>query len=93
MKVASETIAGSGPPDTTVRGRGACGGRVRLYRINKVTEPGGAVLKKKDVLAASDREALKRAEDSADCPVCEVLRDGQTIGSIVENEGPESPHP
>lgn len=69
------------------------GGRVKLYRINKVTEPGGTVLKKKDVLAASDREALKRAEDSDDCPVCDVLRDGQTIGSIVENEAPESRQP
>ena len=60
---------------------------VRLYRINKVAEPGGAILKKKDVLASSDQEALKRAEDSPDCPVCEVLRDGQPIGSI-EHEAP-----
>jgi len=57
---------------------------VRLYRINKVTEPGGAVLKKKDVLAASDKEAMARAEDSPDCPTCEVLRDGQPVGSIVD---------
>ena len=61
---------------------------VRHYRINKVTEPGGTVLKKKDVLAASDREAIKRAEDSPDCPVCDVLRDGQRIGSIVDQEAP-----
>ena len=61
---------------------------MRLYRINKVTEPGGTVLKKKDVLAASDQDALRRAEESADCPVCEVLRDGQRIGSITENEAP-----
>jgi hypothetical protein len=61
---------------------------VKHYRINKVTEPGGAVLKKKDVLAASDLEALKRAEESPDCPVCEVLRDGERIGSIVQNDAP-----
>jgi len=61
---------------------------VRHYRINKVTEPGGTVLTKKDVLAASDQDALKRAEDSADCPVCDVLRDGQRIGSIVEKDAP-----
>jgi hypothetical protein len=66
---------------------------VRLYRINKVTEPGGPVLKKKDVLAASDEDALKRAEDSPDCPVCDVLRDGQWVGSIREEQGPESPQP
>ena len=56
---------------------------MKLYRINKVTEPGGAVLKKKDVLAASDRDALKRADESDDCPVCDVLRDGNHVGSIT----------
>ena len=56
---------------------------MKLYRINKVTKPGGAVLKKKDVLASSDKEALQRANDSPDCPVCEVLRDGQSVGSVI----------
>ena len=56
---------------------------MKLYRINKLTKPGGTVLKKKDVLAGSDREALKRAEDSPDCPVCDVLRDGKAVGTIV----------
>ena len=58
-------------------------GVMKLYRINKVTKPGGVVVKKKDVLAASDGDAVKRAEDSADCPVCEVLREGQQVGIIV----------
>ena len=56
---------------------------MKLYRINKVTKPGGVVLKKKDVLAPSDKEALQRAEQSPDCPVCEVLRDGEPVGSII----------
>ena len=56
---------------------------MRHYRINKVAKPGGPVLKKKDVLAASDREAVQRAADSPDCPVCEVLKDGQQVGAIV----------
>jgi hypothetical protein len=56
---------------------------VKLYRINKVSRPGGHVLKKKDVLAASDRDALKRADESDDCPVCEVLRDGKAVGTIA----------
>ncbi len=56
---------------------------MKLYRINKVAKPGGAVLKKKDVLAPSDREALQRAEESSDCPVCDVLRNGERVGSIV----------
>lgn len=58
------------------------GATMKLYRINKVTKHGGHPLKKMDVLAKSDREALKRAEDSVDCPVCDVLRDGQLVGSI-----------
>ena len=57
-------------------------GIVKLYRINKLTRPGGAVVKKKDVLAASDRDAVQRAADSEDCPICDVLRDGQIVGSI-----------
>jgi hypothetical protein len=59
------------------------GAGVKLYRINKVAKPGGTVVKQQDVLAASDKEAIQRAEESRDCPVCEVLRDGKPIGSIV----------
>lgn len=62
---------------------------MKLYRINKVTEPGGAVLKKKDVLAVSDEDALRTAEESPDCPVCDVLRDGEPIGTVVAP--PDSP--
>ena len=56
---------------------------MKLYRINKVAELGGSVIKKTDVLAASDREAVRRAEDSADCPICEVLRDGRPVGMVI----------
>lgn len=56
---------------------------MKHYRINKVTRPGGRVLKKIDVLAASDEQAIKRARDSDDCPICDVLKDGEPIGSIV----------
>jgi hypothetical protein len=55
---------------------------VKLYRINKVDTPDGPPIKKKDVLAKDDAEAIKRAADSEDCPVCEVLRDGKPIGLI-----------
>ena len=53
-----------------------------LYRINKLARRGGAILKRKDVLASSDREAIARAAASADCPVCDVLRDGRSVGAI-----------
>ena len=55
---------------------------MKLYRINKLAKPGGVVVKKKDVLAASDRQAVQQAADSPDCPVCDVLRDGQTVGVV-----------
>ncbi len=55
---------------------------MKLYRINKVAKPGGRPLKKQDVLK-SDEEALQRAGESPDCPVCDVLRDGQLVGSVV----------
>lgn len=58
-------------------------GLMRHYRIEKVAKPGGAVLKRRDILAASDQEAIKRAEDSSDCPICDVLRDGKPIGSVA----------
>ena len=56
---------------------------MKLYRINKVSKAGGVVHKKKDVLAASDQAAIQRAAESEDCPICEVLKDGQQVGSIV----------
>ena len=56
---------------------------MRHYRINKLAKPGGVVVKKKDILAASDRDAVQHAANSDDCPVCDVLRDGDKVGSIV----------
>ena len=56
---------------------------MRHYRINKLAKPGGVIVKKKDVLASSDKEAVEKAASSPDCPVCEVLKDGKQVGSIV----------
>ena len=57
---------------------------MKLYRIDKVTKPGGTVLKKRHVLASSDKDALQQADHSPDCPICEVIRDdGKAVGSIV----------
>ena len=53
---------------------------MKLYRINKVAKPGGVILKKKDVLASSDHEALHRAEESPECPICDVLHNGKLVG-------------
>ena len=55
---------------------------MRHYRIEKVAHAGGRILKKSDILAGSDREAMDRAEDSPDCPVCDVRKDGEVIGTV-----------
>ncbi|MBA3678482.1 MAG: hypothetical protein H0W74_13960 [Sphingosinicella sp.] len=50
--------------------------------MNKLTRPDGTVVKKKDMLAPNDRLAVKAAREDADCPVCEVLREGKKVASI-----------
>jgi hypothetical protein len=55
---------------------------MKLYRVNKLAKAGGVVVKKKHILANSDQQAVKQAEDSDDCPVCEVLRDGERVGQV-----------
>jgi hypothetical protein len=66
---------------STIRPKGIR--NVKLYRINKVTKPGGIVLKKKHVLAANDGDAVRQAAASPDCPICDVHRDGTYIASIT----------
>lgn len=56
---------------------------MKLYRVNKLARPGGVVIKKKHILAPSDKAAVRQASDSADCPICDVLRDGEKVGSIL----------
>jgi hypothetical protein len=56
---------------------------MKLYRVNKLARAGGAIIKKKHILAASDKDAVQQANDSPDCPICDVFRDGQRVGSIL----------
>ena len=56
---------------------------MKQYRINKVTAPNGKILTRKDILAQNDKQAMDRAEDDADCPVCDVLHAGERIGSVT----------
>lgn len=56
---------------------------MKHYRINKLTKTNGAVIKRKDILAGSDAEAVMHAADDADCPICDVLRDGKKVGAII----------
>jgi hypothetical protein len=56
---------------------------MKLYRIDKLAKPGGAVIKKKHILAPTDRKAVEEAENSDDCPICDVLRDGRMVGQVL----------
>ena len=56
---------------------------MKLYRIDKLAKLGGTVIKKKNILANSDAQAVKQAEDSDDCPICDVVHNGQKVGQVV----------
>jgi len=56
---------------------------MKLYRIEKLARHNGTVIKKRDILAAADRDAVKQARESDDCPVCDVLRDGKLVGQVL----------
>jgi hypothetical protein len=56
---------------------------MKLYRVDKLAKPGGVVIKKKHILANSDRHAVQQAEDSDDCPICDVLKDGERVGQVL----------
>jgi hypothetical protein len=58
-------------------------GDMKLYRIDKLARLGGMVIKKKHILAQSDRQAVAEAEASEDCPICDVIRDGEKVGQVV----------
>ena len=56
---------------------------MKLYRVDKLAKRGGAIIKKKHILASSDGDAVKQAEESPDCPICDVLRDGESVGQVL----------
>jgi hypothetical protein len=56
---------------------------LKLYRIDKLAKLGGMVIKKKHILAKSDAQAVQEAEASDDCPICDVLKDGEKVGQVI----------
>ena len=56
---------------------------MKLYRIDKLAKAGGTVIKKKHILAPSDRAAVQQAEDSDDCPICDVTHNGEKVGQVI----------
>ncbi len=66
---------------------------MKHYRVNKVVAPDGPVLKKKDILAADDQQAMDRAAADEDCPICDVWHAGTKVGSITDPGELEGSHP
>ena len=56
---------------------------MKLYRIDKLAKRGGIVLKRKHILAPTDRAAVAQAEDSEDCPICDVTHNGESVGQVL----------
>lgn len=56
---------------------------MKLYRIDKLAKSGGTIIKKKHILANSDIHAIKQAEESDDCPICDVLHNGAKVGQVI----------
>ena len=56
---------------------------MKLYRVHKLAKRNGMVIKKKHILASSDRDAVQQAQNSDDCPICDVRRDGDVVGQVL----------
>jgi hypothetical protein len=56
---------------------------MKHYRINKLAKRGGVIVKKKDVLATNDKDAVRTAAESDDCPICDVFHNGEKVGQIL----------
>lgn len=52
------------------------------YRVYKLRDRDGRIVKGKDVIAPHDGEAMRQAEADEDCPVCEVWTGTRKVGSI-----------
>jgi hypothetical protein len=61
----------------------ARGGIMKHYRVYKLAEPQGPIVKGKDVHAADDDQAIQEAKADEDCPVCEVWQGVKKVGSIT----------
>lgn len=55
---------------------------MKHYRVYKLAEPDGRIVKGKDLHAEGDLAALREAEADPDCPVCEVWQGAKKVGSV-----------
>jgi hypothetical protein len=56
---------------------------MKHYRVYKLTEPEGRIVKGKDVNAEDDQQAMEQADQDEDCPVCEVWQGTKKVGEIT----------
>ena len=55
---------------------------MKHYRVYKLDEPKGRIVKGKDLEALNDAEALELAGADEDCPVCEVWQAATKVGTV-----------
>jgi hypothetical protein len=53
------------------------------YRVYKLRDAKGRIVKGKDVDAPDDARAMAKAVADPDCPVCEVWRGSDKVGEIL----------
>ena len=55
---------------------------MKHYRVYKLREPSGRIIKGKDIHASDDSEAMHQACEDPDCPICEVWQGAKKVGTI-----------
>ena len=55
---------------------------MKHYRVYKLSERDGRIVKGKDVMASDDQTAIEEAEADQDCPVCEVWQETKKVAVI-----------
>lgn len=54
---------------------------MKLYRVNQISTENGKILKKEDILANDDRQAMNAAAE-LDGPPYEAWREGTKVGTV-----------
>ena len=55
---------------------------MKHYRMYKLADGDGHIIKGKDVMAEDDDEAMKEAVADDDCPICEVWQGTKKVGAV-----------
>lgn len=55
---------------------------MKHYRVYKLRDHGGRIVKGKDVVAPDDAAAMDHAHSDEDCPICEVWQGTKKVGTV-----------